>query len=70
MPGLLAHAPSGIGILSPQTVRLASGEQSIGLMSGRNTDISTGESFTVAATDTISLFARDAGMQLFAGSVK
>ncbi|HFS3781117.1 TPA: type VI secretion system Vgr family protein [Escherichia coli] len=67
MPGLLAHAPSGIGILSPQTVRLASGEQSIGLMSGRNTDISTGESFTVAATDTISLFARDAGMQLFAG---
>ena len=70
MPGLLAHAPSGIGILSPQTVRLASGEQSIGLMSGRNTDISTGKSFTVAATDTISLFARDAGMQLFAGDVK
>ncbi|EEY8553550.1 type VI secretion system tip protein VgrG [Escherichia coli] len=70
MPGLLAHAPSGIGILSPQTVRLASGEQSIGLMSGRNTDISTGESFTVAATDTISLFARDAGMQLFAGDGK
>lgn len=70
MPGLLAYAPSGIGILSPQTVRLASGEQSIGLMSGRNTDISTGESFTVAATDTISLFARDAGMQLFAGGGK
>jgi len=70
MPGLLAHAPAGVGILSPQTIRLASGGQSIGLMSGKNTDISAGESFTVAAAETVSLFAQGAGMQLFAGSGK
>ncbi|WP_067704768.1 type VI secretion system Vgr family protein [Erwinia sp. ErVv1] len=70
MPGLVAHAPAGIGILSPQTVRLASGGESIGLMSGKNTDISAGKSFTVAAGETVSLFAQSAGMQLYAGSGK
>ena len=70
MPGLVAHAPAGIGILSPQTVRLASGGESIGLMSGKNTDISAGKSFTVAAGETVSLFAEAAGMKLYAGAGK
>jgi len=70
MPGLVAHAPAGVGILSPEAIRLASGEKSIGLMSGKNTDISAGESFTVTASESVSLFAADAGMQLFAGAGK
>jgi type VI secretion system secreted protein VgrG len=70
MPGMLASAPAGIGILSPEAVRLASGGASIGLISGKNTDISAGKSFTVAASETVSLFAQAAGMQLYAGSGK
>lgn len=70
MPGMLASAPAGIGILSPETVRLASGGASIGLMSGKNTDISTGQSFTVAASEAVSLFAQAAGMKIYAGAGK
>jgi type VI secretion system secreted protein VgrG len=68
MPGMLASAPAGIGILSPEAVRLASGEASIGLMSGKNTDISAGQSFTVAASEAVSLFAQAAGMKMYAGA--
>lgn len=68
--GLLASAPAGIGILSPETIRLASGGASIGLMSGKNTDISTGKSFTVAASEAVSLFAQAAGMKMYAGAGK
>ncbi|WP_105746291.1 type VI secretion system Vgr family protein [Cronobacter dublinensis] len=67
MPGLLAHAPFGVGILSPSAVRLASGIDSIGLMSGKNTDISAGHSFTVAAAEGVGLFAQHADMKLYAG---
>lgn len=70
MPGMLVSAPAGIGILSPETVRLASGEASIGLMSGKNTDISAGKSFTVAASEAVSLFAQAAGMKMYAGAGK
>lgn len=70
MPGMLVSAPAGIGILSPETVRLASGGASIGLMSGKNTDISAGKSFTVAASEAVSLFAQAAGMKMYAGAGK
>lgn len=69
-PGILAHSPMGIGILSPEAVRIASGSQSVGIVSGRNTDISAAQSVTVAASKTVSLFAQSAGMQLFAGQGK
>jgi type VI secretion system secreted protein VgrG len=70
MPGLLASAPAGIGILSPEAVRLASGGASISLMSGKNTDISAGQSFTVAASEAVSLFAQAAGIKMYAGAGK
>ncbi|UTJ45812.1 type VI secretion system tip protein VgrG [Atlantibacter subterranea] len=68
--GILVHAPAGIGIVSPKSVRMASGGASVGLMSGKNTDISAGESITLAATKTVSVFAQGEGMQLFAGAGK
>ncbi|UVC28865.1 type VI secretion system Vgr family protein [Pantoea sp. SOD02] len=68
--GILAHAPEGIGIVSPKSVRMASGGASVGLMSGKNTDISAGESITLAATKTVSVFAQGEGMQLIAGAGK
>lgn len=68
--GILVHAPAGVGILSPEAVRLASGGESIGLMAGKNTDISTGQSFTVAASDAVSLFADRGSMSLLAAQGK
>lgn len=65
--GILVHAPKGVGIVSPKAIRLSSGEQSVGITSGLNTDISAGKSVTVAATKAVSLFAQSAGMQLYAG---
>ncbi|WP_380177454.1 type VI secretion system Vgr family protein [Kalamiella sp. sgz302252] len=68
--GILAHAPDGIGIVSPESVRIASGGASVGLMSGKNTDISAGESITLAAANTVSIYAQGEVMQLFAGTGK
>lgn len=68
--GILAHAPDGIGIVSPKSVRIASGSASVGLMSCKNTDISAGESITLAATKTVSVFAQGEGMKLVAGAEK
>jgi type VI secretion system secreted protein VgrG len=66
-PGMLLHAPAGIGLLSPKAMRLASGGESVGIMSGHNTDISAGESFTAVAGGAVSLLANNQGMQLLAG---
>lgn len=66
--GILAYAPHGIGIVSPEAIRVASGEHSVGIVSGKNTDISAAKSFTVAAKETVSLFAQSEGMQLFSGN--
>ncbi len=69
-PGVVIHAPDGVGIVSPKAVRVASGSSSVGIMSGQNTDISTVKKFTVAAGDSISLFAQKLGMKLFAAKGK
>ncbi|CFQ58279.1 Rhs element Vgr protein [Yersinia aleksiciae] len=68
--GMLLHAPEGIGMVSPKAVRIASGGESISVVSGHNTDISAGKSFTVAASDVVSLFAQGQGMKLFAAKGK
>ncbi|MFJ3483677.1 type VI secretion system Vgr family protein [Pseudomonas sp. NPDC090202] len=62
-PGLLLHAPSGIGIVSPEAIRLASGQESIGVISAHNTDISAGTTITATAEDAISLCANKADLQ-------
>ncbi|MFO6296724.1 type VI secretion system Vgr family protein [Rahnella selenatireducens] len=69
-PGIVISAPAGIGLVSPKSIRVASGSESVAVMSGGHTDISSGKSFTVSASDAVSLFAQSAGMQLFAGQGK
>lgn len=68
--GMLLHAPHGIGMVSASAMRIASGSESVGIMSGHNTDISAGHSFTVAAGESVSLLANGQGMQLLAGKGK
>ncbi|EKZ7845544.1 TPA: type VI secretion system Vgr family protein [Escherichia coli] len=66
VPGMLLHAPDGIGMVSARALRIASGSESVGIMSGDNTDISAGQSFTVVAEGAVSLLSRNQGMQLLA----
>lgn len=42
--------------------------QALALCQVKNTDISTGQSFTVAASEAVSLFAQAAGMKMYAGA--
>ncbi|WP_017518336.1 type VI secretion system Vgr family protein [Pseudomonas nitroreducens] len=69
-PGMLLHAPAGIGVVTPQALQLASGAESVGIMAGHNLDISTGRDITGSAEESISLFAQNAGMQLKAAAGK
>ncbi|EOT9444334.1 type VI secretion system Vgr family protein [Escherichia coli] len=65
-PGMLLHAPDGIGMVSARALRISSGSESVGIMSGDNTDITAGQSFTVVAEGAVSLLSRNQGMQLLA----
>ncbi len=66
-PGILLHAPEGIGVVSPKAVRISSGSHSVGLVSGRNTDIHAANSVTITAAQHISLFSQNSGIKLFSG---
>lgn len=69
-PGVLVHAPEGVGILSPETVCIASGGESVGIMAGRNLDFSSGRDLTAVAEDSVSVLAQSSGMQLKAAHGK
>ena len=63
-PGLLLHAPSGIGIASLKAVSLSSSAESVGIVAAHNADIGAGHSITATAEEGISLLAQRAGLQL------
>lgn len=69
-PGVLVHAPEGVGILSPETICISSGGESVGVMAGRNLDLSSGRDFTAVAEDSVSVLAQSSGMQLKAAHGK
>lgn len=69
-PGILLHAPAGIGVVTPEALQLASSTESIGIMAGHNADISAGRDITASAQQAVSLFAQSAGMQLKAAAGK
>ncbi len=63
-PGLLLHAPAGIGVVSPEAVLLSSGRDSVAIASSRSTNISAGHDITGTAEGAISLCAVTKGLQL------
>jgi Rhs element Vgr protein len=69
-PGVLLHAPAGIGLVSPEAVCLSSGNESVAIMAAHNTDISAGRNITATAEGGVSLFAQSADLQLKAGQGK
>jgi type VI secretion system secreted protein VgrG len=66
---ILLSAPEGIGLVTPKSIQLSSGEN-ITATSTENADFSIVKRFTVAAGDAVSLFAQRLGAKLFAASGK
>jgi type VI secretion system secreted protein VgrG len=69
-PGVLLHAPAGVGVLSPKAVCLSSGTESVGVMAAHNVDLSAGHDITATAEGGVSLFAQQEGLQLKAAHGK
>ncbi|MFM0591732.1 type VI secretion system Vgr family protein [Paraburkholderia dilworthii] len=68
-PVMLFASPSGIA-LSTQKSAQVSTSRHINLVSGQSTHIATGKSLVASITNTLSLFAQNAGMKLFAAKGK
>lgn len=62
--GLLASAPAGIAMVTPQNIQLSAGH-TMTATAGENLDISIFRRLTVAAGEAISLFAQKMGMKIF-----
>ena len=66
---LLLSAPEGIGVVTPKSIQLASGEY-LSVVAGNNADFSIGANLTVAAGQTVSLFAQSNGIKALAANGK
>ncbi len=66
---MLPSAPEGIAQVTPKSLQLSAGENIIST-SGKNSDFSVLKKFTVAAGETVSLFAQKLGIKIFAGKGK
>ncbi|WP_262417478.1 type VI secretion system Vgr family protein, partial [Pseudomonas sp. SH10-3B] len=69
-PGVLLHAPEGIGVLTPKAICLSSGGESVGIIAARNADITAGHDITAVAEAGMSLFAQRGELQLKANEGK
>ncbi|GGY96333.1 type VI secretion system Vgr family protein [Pseudoduganella plicata] len=68
-PVLLASSPAGIGVSTPKSTHLHSGEQ-VTMSSGADTNLAAGKSLIASIKEKISLFAYNAGIRLFAAKGK
>ncbi len=68
-PILLVASPAGIGLATPKSTHIHSGEN-VTLSSGAETNLAVGKSLIASVKEKISLFAYNAGMKLFAAKGK
>ncbi|EGW7512589.1 type VI secretion system tip protein VgrG [Salmonella enterica] len=66
---LLLSAPSGIAQVTPSSIQLAAGQNLIAT-TGQDADISIGKKLCIAVSETLSLFAKQLGIKLFAAAGK
>lgn len=66
---LLLSAPAGIAQVTPASIQLAAGQNLI-TTTGQDADISIGKKLRIAVTETLSLFAKQLGIKLFAAAGK
>ncbi|MBP6124064.1 MULTISPECIES: type VI secretion system Vgr family protein [Providencia] len=71
-PGVLVHAPAGIGVFSPQAIHLSSGQESLALTANHSVNITANKTITLNARDNASIYAQSAGINAIAkhGDVK
>ncbi|RON09957.1 hypothetical protein BK659_08595 [Pseudomonas brassicacearum] len=63
--GLIASAPAGIALTTPANIQLSAGK-TLTATAGESVDVSVFKRFSVAAGESISLFAQKLGLKLFA----
>lgn len=63
--GLLATAPAGIGLATPENIQLTAGH-TLTATAGENVDMSILKRLTIAAGEAISMFAHRMGVKIFA----
>ena len=68
-PLMWMTSAAGMGLSTQQTTHIAA-EEHLNLVSGQSTHIASGKSLVASVAEKISLFARNAGMKLFAGKGK
>ncbi len=71
-PGLLVHAPDGIGIFTPKPMSLGSGQESIAISALKAINLSANKTITINAEKDANIFAEHNGIKMFAkyGDVK
>ncbi|WP_416052951.1 type VI secretion system Vgr family protein [Cupriavidus basilensis] len=67
--GLIASAPGGIALVTPQSIQQAA-SANVMVSAGRHVDVSAVKRFTLAAGDLISLCAHKFGLKIFAAKGK
>lgn len=68
-PLLLMASPAGVGVTTPKSTHIHSGEHTT-LSAGGEISLATGKSLVASITEKISLFAYNAGIKLFAAKGK
>jgi len=68
-PILLAASPAGIGLTTPESTHIHSGDN-ITLSSGTDTNLAVGQSLVASIKEKLSLFVFNGGMKLFASKGK
>ncbi|WP_426338049.1 type VI secretion system Vgr family protein [Pseudoduganella sp. S-14] len=68
-PILLAAAKAGIGLTTPKSTHIHSGED-ITMSSGKDSNLAVGKSFVASIKEKLSLFAYNGGMKFFAAKGK
>ncbi|NIE57344.1 MULTISPECIES: type VI secretion system Vgr family protein [unclassified Burkholderia] len=68
-PIMLMASPAGIGMSTRQSTQIAA-DQHVNVVSGENVHLAAGQSLVASVREKISLFAKSAGMKLFAAKGK
>ncbi|MFN6960506.1 DUF2345 domain-containing protein, partial [Proteus mirabilis] len=65
-PGLLVHAPAGIGLFSPQALYFASAQESVALTANQSINLAANQKVTLNAKKSVSIYAQQKGIKMIA----
>ncbi|WPA90875.1 type VI secretion system tip protein VgrG [Providencia zhijiangensis] len=65
-PGLLVHAPEGIGVFTPKPISIGSGQESIAISASKSINLSANKTLTINAENDANIYAQHNGIKVFA----